>query len=215
MDFNIHKPTATRKVSQITSKEKNEESKLIPDIPNHMKINPLNLLASSKSENPYFVNTFFTDDDKSFSSQLRIMAKRQGSAFNTIIKRKNPESSEQHYNSSSVKSTTLCYEILVNSILKIFHHPSISLLPLKDRLHFAITQWPFIWILYLCRKTSQNETKVIMQKLIDPPITQNLSPASISALLCLINSLCSLSLDQAEHGLIETILISKVGRQGR
>ena len=178
-------------------------------------MNPSCLMTSSMSESPYSVNTFFTDDNKSLYSQLSMMAKRQGSAFNTIIKTKNPQFSEQQYNSSSVKSTTLCYEILVNSILKIFHHPSISLLPLKDRLHFVITQWPFIWILYLGRKTSQNETKVIMQKLIDPPIIQNLSPASISALLCLINSLCSLSLDQAEHGLIETILISKVGRKGK
>ena len=178
-------------------------------------MNPSSLRASSKSESPYSVNTFFTDADGSLSSQLRMTAKRQGSAFNNIIKTKNPQFYEQQYNSSSVKSTTLCYEILVNSILKIFHHPSISVLPLKDRMHFAITQWPFIWILYLGRKTSQNEIKVIMQKLIDPPIIQNLSPASISSLSCLIHSLSSLSLDQAEHGLIETILISKVGRKGK
>ena len=209
VDSNIVKPTASRKVFQRSFEENDEKPKLDSNIPNYLKMTQSNLSASLNTKNFKTIEM-----DKSLASPTSTMAKLQGSAFNAIIKTKSHHFVEQSFKSFSTKTTTLCHEILVNSVLKIFHHPSISLFPLKDRMHFAISQWPLIWILYLGRKTAQNETKIIMQKLIEPPKIPTLSPSSISSLLCLINSLRSLSLDQAEYGLIETILISKIGRKG-
>ena len=49
----------------------------------------------------------------------------------------------------------ICYENLVNVVLKIFHHPSISIMSFNDRVNRVITRWPILWILQLGRRATQ------------------------------------------------------------
>ena len=143
--------------------------------------------------------------------------KYQGSAFKPVKKRNcsalHDYSSSNNDNSSS-SSAALCYEILVNSLLKIFHHPNISPLPFNERIHIVVTHWPIIWLLQLGRKSTQPDTKIIYETLAKKSIETHLSPVLISSLLDLIHSLQSLSLDQAEFGLVETLVLTKLGVKG-
>ena len=104
----------------------------------------------------------------------------------------------------------ICYEILVNAVLKIFHHPSISIMSFNERVNRVITRWPILWILQLGRKPTQPQVKLLISKLIKIP-AHPLPPIIVSSLLNLLQSLQNLFLDQAEFGLIETICITKKG----
>ena len=214
LGLNVPRHVATKELGHMPITEANgifETTKPKSDLPNCFKMRSSSLSPSFKKSPSHS-----TKLRQPFINPASTMEKRHGSAFNAIIKHKKSQFPDLSSNNiSSIKCTTLCYEILVNSLLKIFHHPSVSLLALKDRMHFAITQWPFIWILYLGRKSALDETKIILEKLIDPPSLPNLPPTSLASLLGLVDSLRKLSLDQAEYGLIETILITKLGRKGK
>ena len=151
------------------------------------------------------------------NSPPNLISKCQGSAFKPVKKRNC--SSIQDYSSSnndnlSSSCAAFCYEILVNSLLKIFHHPNISPLPFNERIHVVITHWPIIWLLQLGRKSTNPDTKIIFENLAKKSIETHLPPIVISSLLDLIHSLQNLSLDQAEFGLVEALVLTKMGVKG-
>ena len=204
--MNIRNPTP----ANVIDKDQIDQLLSRPDITNYLEKQPSNLstISDEKSSHPFEIN-------RPFINPTSMIAKRQGSAFKAIIKPKSTKLSKIATNNPSfTMSMPLYYEILVNSVLKIFHHPGISLMPLKSRLHLAMTQWPLIWVLQLGRRSMQNDTDIILEKLTDPQKKHHLSPTMISSFIYLVNSLKNLSLDQAEYGLIETILIAKSGSKG-
>ena len=103
--------------------------------------------------------------------------------------------------------------MLVTALLKIFNHPCIFGLPFTERLHHSITYWPIIWTLQLGRKTNQIETKWVIENFLHP--TLNTHPSIlIASLLDSIQGLQHLALDQAEIGLVETLILTRMGEKG-
>ena len=113
----------------------------------------------------------------------------------------------------STLCTTICYEMLVTALLKIFNHPCIFGLPFSERLHHSITYWPIIWTLQLGRKTNYIETKCVIENCFHPTLNTHPSVLIVS-LLDLIQRLQHLALDQAEIGLVETLILTKMGEKG-
>ena len=113
----------------------------------------------------------------------------------------------------SILCTTICYEMLVTALLKIFNHPCIFGLPFPERLHRSITYWPIIWTLQLGRKTNYVETKCVIENIFHPTLSTNPSVLVVS-LLELIQGFQHLALDQAEIGLVETLILTKMGEKG-
>ena len=77
----------------------------------------------------------------------------------------------------------------------------------------VITRWPIVWILQLGRKSSHPDIKLVIEKLAKTP-ANTLPPIIVSSLLNLIQTLQNLSLDQAEFGLVETIVLTRMGTKG-
>ena len=135
----------------------------------------------------------------------------QCSAFKAVRKVNRGLRDATPVNVSSISCTALCYEILVNSVLKIFHHPNISLLPFNERLHLVVTNWPVMWLFQLGRKSTLTEIRIMVESVADW-----LLPSLVtSSLIDLIKALQDLLLDQAEFGLVETIYLTRMLSRGK
>ena len=163
-----------------------------------MKISPVSCIL----DRGFFIGASTTKENANLGHRR--------SAFQAV--KKCPYNADHSF--SSVESETqlkkICYEVLVNALLKIFHHPNISILPFHERVNRVIMRWPIIWILQLGRKSTHPELKLILEKLARTTSANII----VSSLLDMIQSLQNLSLDQAEFGLVETIVITRMGAKG-
>ena len=148
-----------------------------------------------------------------FNSREEMVERDSRSAFKAVRKHCSEFDRSFRCKSQSALCTTICYEMLVTALLKIFNHPCIFGLPFTERLHHSITYWPIIWTLQLGRKTNQIETKWVIENFLHP--TLNTHPSIlIASLLDSIQGLQHLALDQAEIGLVETLILTRMGEKG-
>ena len=148
-----------------------------------------------------------------FNSRDEMVERGSRSAFKAVRKHCLEFDRSVPCKNPSALCTTICYEMLVTALLKIFNHPCIFGLPFSERLHHSITYWPIIWTLQLGRKTNYIETKCVIENCFHPILNTHPSVLIVS-LLDLIQRLQHLALDQAEIGLVETLILTKMSEKG-